>query len=273
MRVDADLVAGGQAEPLADEVLDACVISVSASQHHAVRRALVHGAEDDEVGALGVGLDQLQLVAGHTDVGVAGGQHLGDGRACSGRRGRTRTSTPAVGEEAVGVGEVPRRPLDVGHPVERGAHGARRVGGRRCRRCSRPAPCRPRPSWRRRRRSSPTGVVIVVAAARGRAAVARGGRRRRGAGRTGEERCGGLCMDGLAFSGARVTVGSDGGQVQRRWTARSSGAGGGEHDDGHDDDDDRGAERPRQLELAVGAGELDAEPVGRRSGSRRRRRR
>ena len=32
------------------------------------------------VGALLVGLDQLQLVAGHAQVGVAGGEHLGDGR-------------------------------------------------------------------------------------------------------------------------------------------------------------------------------------------------
>ena len=121
-RVDADLVAGGQADALADEVLDAADLRLG-QPHQAVRRALVHRPEDHVVGALGVGLDQLQLVAGHADVGVAGRQHLGHGR-------RVRPAVEELdldatgGEVAERVGEVPRRPLDVGHPVEGRAHGA-----------------------------------------------------------------------------------------------------------------------------------------------------
>ena len=203
-------------EPLADEVLGGRDLGVG-EPDHAVRRALVHGAEDHEVGALLVGLDQLQLVAGDADVGVAGGQHLGDGRGV--RAAVDELARDALrGEQAVGVGQVPRRPLDVGHPVERGAHRPRRTGvvppvlpaalAAAVVAAAPPGSSSHRRRHRRRHRTPPAAVARgATAPPRSRADWPRNERR-----------------VGMTVSLSVVTGdgGRNGGQVQRRWTARST---------------------------------------------------
>ena len=136
-------------------------MGVSANQHQPFGDFWYMAPEDDEVGAFLVGLDQLQLVTGDADIGLTGGEHLRD-RRCVRAAVQQLDGDAAVGEHAAAVGHVPRRPFDVGDPVERSAHRAGHRCGRRPLWCRRAAGvvAAPSPLAVRRR----VGVVIVIAA-------------------------------------------------------------------------------------------------------------
>ena len=169
-----------------------------------------------------------------------------------------------LGEVAVRLGEVPRRPLDVGHPVELRADGAgpppppacgsrrrwcrlrcrRRAGGGAVAAGSSPAPCRLSTSS-----SSPHPRAPRQAG--------RDRELRRAAGLT-WPRNDRRCNAGSIWTSCGLVELV---QVHRRWTACSNLPATANTSDRHDDDDERGAEGARQVQQVVGVGELDAEAL------------